>query len=188
MAKKINDTGIVKGILFGDALLKLDKGTKGNGYDKGDPIPTKEQMLAMTDEEVEKLTGNAKRLTKITRTGKKNKGKVWNPKGKNQYTERNLEKEFVMQSKSKTLERMDAEVDNVVDMIMAIARNEKNGMMRLRALELMLAYQLGKPNTREAPRTDTTTKTYVVMPEDKILPTTIEKAAIVLDPEKKGDK
>lgn len=160
----------------------------GNGNHEGitlqvDKLPkqTKEHYLNMSEEEYLALKGKEKSRAAIIRNRHK-RPKTTNPKGRNQYTEALLVKNLIKSNREKTLAKLDELNKDMIDHLSYLMFHGKLELTQLRAIELALAYSIGKPNTREAPKEENGEKApMIVMPAQEINKHNeiIEKAKII---------
>lgn len=167
-----------------DSAMTFPERNTGNHSPDRHGGPTNAELLAMSAEDVAKLPGKLRSKAAIIKAAHARKGKgPANPKGKNQYTEKKMVKDFIKNTQLDALRKLNAHSFDTIEMIMAIAQNDKTKTLdRLRALEILLAYQIAKPAVRKDEQVEGS-KTFVVMPSDSIMEEEVIKMPAVQNPE-----
>lgn len=149
-------------------------------------LPSTAECLAMSDAEVNALKGRAKSKAKMIRGNAKKRaeGHLPNPKGHNKWTKENAMRDYRENAALKTLEKLKETVPHAIDVIVDIMKTGTD-LNKLRACELVLAYQIAKPAVRKDEKHDSDVKTFVVLPPDAIIEGEVIKMPKVENPEKK---
>lgn len=150
-------------------------------------LPSTKECLNMSEEEVAKLKGRAKSKATIVRAAAKRKGQVSNPGGNNQWTKENAIKKYREEAVIDTLQKLKDSTPHAIDVINSILQGGTE-LNKLRAAEILIAYQIAKPVYKEKDD-DSAPKTFIVLPPETIIDEkNIVKVERVQNPEKGRDK